>query len=319
MSASVVTLERRATDMRGAASTARLASYVTRLTLARGVGSATNAARGAGRAVAGPSAMGAPYKVYVPPHRRGVTGGRSSPFPRASSASSSAAFKMDGDDGKILHLVRHGRTEMNEYLASNRWDASDFVDPLLYDTRLTKKGAAQAASLAPVTRFLDPKPEVLIASPLHRAMTTADLAFAGCEGIRKETCALMRERVFHASDVGRHPDAIEADFPDWCVKALREEHADANGVWWYAGEVGGDRMGTASSAGGVVAQEPVDLFERRMGELVRWIESRPERSIAMVAHWGVWYSLTGREFENCELVTCELGDLRVGAGKFVWG
>ena len=39
----------------------------------------------------------------------------------------------------------------------------------------------------------------------------------------------------------------------------------------------------------------------------------------MVAHWGVWYSLTGREFENCELVTCELGDLRVRAGKFVWG
>ena len=268
--------------MRGAASTARLASYVTRLTLARGVGSATNAAGGGGRAVAGPSAMGAP--VYVPPHRR-VTGGRSSAPPRASSASSAAASKMDGDDRKILHLVRHGRTEMNEYLASNRWDASDFVDPLLYDTRLTKKGAAQAASLAPVTRFLDPKPEVLIASPLHRAMTTADLAFAGCEGIRKETCALMRERVFHASDVGRHPDAIEADFPDWCVKALREEHADANGVWWYAGDGTGDHLGTAVSASGV-AQEPVEDFERRMGELVRWIESRPERSIAMVAHWG---------------------------------
>ena len=297
--------------MRGAASTARLASYVTRLTLARGVGSATNAAGGAGRAVAGPSAMGAP--VYVPPHRR-VTGGRSSPPPRASSASSAAASKMDGDDRKILHLVRHGRTEMNEYLASNRWDASDFVDPLLYDTRLTKKGAAQAASLAPVTRFLDPKPEVLIASPLHRAMTTADLAFAGCEGIRKETCALMRERVFHASDVGRHPDAIEADFPDWCVKALREEHADANGVWWYAGDGTGDHLGTAVSASGV-AQEPVEDFERRMGELVRWIESRPERSIAMVAHWGVWYSLTGREFENCELVAFDLEDLEPGKGE----
>ena len=60
--------------------------------------------------------------------------------------------------------------------------ASDFVDPLFYDTRLTKKGAEQAASLAPVTWFLDPAPEVLIASPLHRAMTTADLAFGSCKG-----------------------------------------------------------------------------------------------------------------------------------------
>lgn len=136
--------------------------------------------------------------------------------------------------------------------------ASDFVDPLLYDTRLTKKGAEQAASLAPVTRFLDPAPEVLIASPLHRAMTTADLAFGSCQGIKKETCALMRERVFHASDVGRHPDAIEADFPDWCVKALREEHAEKDGVWWYAGdEDGGDNLGAAVSVSGVV-QEPVE-------------------------------------------------------------
>ena len=80
------------------------------------------------------------------------------------------------------------------------------------------------------------------------------------QGIKKETCELMRERVFHASDVGRHPDAIEADFPDWCVKALREEHAEKDGVWWYAGdEDGGDNLGAAVSVSGVVQ---VSLFLR---------------------------------------------------------
>ena len=45
-----------------------------------------------------------------------------------------------------------------------------------------------------------------------------------------------------------------------------------------------------------------------MTELKEWIAGRDETVIAVVAHWGVWYSLTGREFENCELVVgrCEL-------------
>ena len=59
---------------------------------------------------------GAPY---VPPHRRGSTNAASAS--NASNASNASAVKPDK---KILHLVRHGRTEMNEYLAANRWDGT---------------------------------------------------------------------------------------------------------------------------------------------------------------------------------------------------
>jgi hypothetical protein len=52
-----------------------------------------------------------------------------------------------------------------------------------------------------------------------------------------------------------------------------------------------------------------------MKDLKDWLERRPESHIAIVAHWGVWFSLTGREFENCELVTLELDDLEPGKGK----
>ena len=49
-----------------------------------------------------------------------------------------------------------------------------------------------------------------------------------------------------------------------------------------------------------------------MTELKEWIAGRDETVIAVVAHWGVWYSLTGREFENCELVVgrCGADELR---------
>ena len=111
-------------NMRGAAVTARLASYVTRLTRGGGTGTGTGTGVGAGTARAGQTPIdrrafsttttmgGAPY---VPPHRRGST---------ITSASASNASANDKTDKKILHLVRHGRTEMNEYLAANRWDGT---------------------------------------------------------------------------------------------------------------------------------------------------------------------------------------------------
>ena len=111
-------------NMRGAAVTARLASYVTHLTRrgGTGTGTGTGAGAGVGTARAGQTPIdrrafsttmgGAPY---VPPHRRGST------ITSASNASNASAVKTDK---KILHLVRHGRTEMNEYLAANRWDGT---------------------------------------------------------------------------------------------------------------------------------------------------------------------------------------------------
>ena len=83
---------------------------------------------------------------------------------------------------KTLYLIRHGRTEMNDHLSKNDWSKKGFVDPGLYDTRLTALGRRQAKALGPVTAALDPQPQVLIASPLSRALMTAELAFAFYDG-----------------------------------------------------------------------------------------------------------------------------------------
>ena len=46
-------------------------------------------------------------------------------------------------------LIRHGVTEMNEWLSQpgKGWGSSNFVDPGLYDTRLTERGVRQALRL----------------------------------------------------------------------------------------------------------------------------------------------------------------------------
>ena len=211
--------------------------------------------------------------------------------------------------GKVIHLVRHGRTEMNDYLRENHWADPDFVDPMMIDTRLTSQGEAQARALREMTRELVPMPELIVASPLGRALRTAELAF-GAAGeddvlgdVPRVVCALARERVFHGSDIGRVASELRAEHGDWDMSDL------GDGAWWYTPE-GRDPFTTAEL-------EPAETFEARMEEFVAWLEDRPEKSIAVVSHWGVCYSLTGDEFQNCELRSLDFAsEVIAGNGSF---
>jgi broad specificity phosphatase PhoE len=56
------------------------------------------------------------------------------------------------------------------------------------------------------------------------------------------------------------------------------------------------------------------VFARRVAALLRWLAARPERSVALVSHWGVLRALTrGRDFDNCELRSLRLSQLLQGA------
>jgi len=221
----------------------------------------------------------------------------------------SARARSTSGERKTIHLVRHGRTEMNDYLREHHWADPDFVDPMMIDTKLTEMGEAQARALAATVASLDPRPELIVASPLRRALRTAELAF-GERGdgelgdVPRVVCALARERVFHGSDIGRVVSELRVDHPGWDLSDVGDD-----APWWYTPE-GRDPFTTADL-------EPVEVFERRMEEFRCWLDARPERSIVVVSHWGVCYSLTGEEFQNCELRSLDFHeDLVVGNGDF---
>jgi hypothetical protein len=54
--------------------------------------------------------------------------------------------------------------------------------------------------------------------------------------------------------------------------------------------------------------EPKEVFARRMATLREYLRQRPERHLAVVAHWGVLKALTGREFENCEVRVVKMSE-----------
>ncbi|GIL50443.1 hypothetical protein Vafri_6566 [Volvox africanus] len=210
--------------------------------------------------------------------------------------------KQPQDAVKTLHLMRHGITEMNEYLALHRYDAEDFKDPMMYDTVLTIRGKAGAQAAAQAVKRLSPKPELLVVSPLSRALQTAQIAFLPHYDGPVLVEPLARERVWHASDIGSSREHLARTFPD-----ARFQFEDLPDVWWHCVDPTNPRE---------VGLEPEDAFKARVQALRLWLAERPERCIAVVAHWGLLYELTGgADFENCQIRTFTLDSERAAAGK----
>lgn len=188
---------------------------------------------------------------------------------------------------QIVHLVRHGQTEMNVHLrnCSPAFGEPGFVDPNLLDTRLTADGIKQAQRLHETHTI---NPQVIIVSPLTRALHTAALAFPlkAYPNTPRIVHPLARERLYMSSDRGRpwHMLADEYVGHDWSL--LPQE--DVSAPWW----------GPPGDADGV---ETLEHLQTRVEGLRQWLERRPERCMVLVAHWAVLQALTGQDFRNCEV------------------
>eukprot|EP00775_Hariotina_reticulata_P007810 gene7810-8007_t len=200
---------------------------------------------------------------------------------------------------QVVHLMRHGVTEMNVYLSTNRYGSKGFRDPLLYDTRLTARGKLGAEAAAAKVRKLRPEPQLLVVSPLTRALQTATLAFGPQLACPVLVEPLLRERLYLSSDVGRHPQELAQEFPEIEFSHLPD-------VWWHS---------NSPEDPAAVHEEPEDVFDARMEQLYEWLQRRPESCIAVVSHWGCLHALTGYEFRNCELHTTRLSRMLAGRQK----
>lgn len=194
---------------------------------------------------------------------------------------------------KVLHLMRHGVTEMNVHLHKFGYPPRG-GDPMMFDTRLTQEGIWGAEYAADKAAALRPEPEVLIVSPLTRALQTANVAFAHYKGPRVVE-ALARERVYLSSDAGRAPSELSKEFGtlDYSFDHLPD-------IWWYnGGHIDPKR----------VLLEPEEEFKSRVEDFKAHLLSRPENCIAIVSHWGVIREMTGGvEFDNCQIQTYRMED-----------
>lgn len=146
--------------------------------------------------------------------------------------------------------------------------------------------------------------DLVVCSPLSRALHTANLGFAGDRFSRvpRLVHAGIRERMWLSSDVGTPSSELARIWSDegWDFSSLDETwwHTDANwrqNEWRAPGEY-------------LAAGEPEAPFQQRLLDFKGWLLARSEGRIAVVAHWGVIYGLTGKSLDNCEAVELRLSD-----------
>lgn len=235
-----------------------------------------------------------------------MSGAAASASPR-SSGPLALASPASSVNTKSVIFLRHSRTENNEYLHKHGW-LPGFTDPGLRDTHLSEGGEELVKALN--KKILRGESEanlsdvdLLVVSPLQRTLQTATIGLDKVllnrpddRFIPRLICPLAAERVYMEADVGRPRSVLEQEWPQFDFSELPADDSP----WWWTGD---QETYTEWRVPGhySVLGEPRDVFGKRMVRFKQWLQARPESKILVVAHWGTIFSLTGVEFENCQV------------------
>lgn len=168
-----------------------------------------------------------------------------------------------------VFFVRHGQSEWNAAKEENSVYMCCFIvcsnfsrrDPMIFDSALTERGRAQALALA--KQLYDLRPDLVVSSPLTRALTTAELALSM---LRQDinlvpvtiVCPLATEILLDSCDVGRPTSRLRCEFPLWDW-SLVPEH------WWYGAPKG------ASDFAMMHFSESDFELKSRLNQLAKWL------------------------------------------------
>lgn len=200
-----------------------------------------------------------------------------------------------------VYLIRHGESTHN----AKAFYPADVNDASYIDADLTARGRDQASALADTVAAL--APDLVVASPLTRALRTCALACARLPHapVVHPACA---ERLAYSCDIGSPTVALVAAWPRADFAAVPQ------GAWWWA-PAGAPRGAHESLRrlrrprdGGGGGAEPRDAVAARAAEFRRWVVSRPERRVVVFSH-GVYLrhllAPSPRDlapsFDNCEM------------------
>ena len=181
-------------------------------------------------------------------------------------------------------LIRHGQSTFNAHFEATG------IDPGHVDARLTEIGHQQAASAR--ARMADfPRPDLVISTPLTRALQTT-LGIFGGTGVPVEVTCRHREHLEAFCDIGRTPVELAAEFP-----GLAFDHLDD--PWWHNGPV--DERG--------LPIEPHEVFNGRVQGFTQWLTEHPSATVAVIGHGSFFRHMTGRGFANCEILSWTPGSV----------
>lgn len=175
-----------------------------------------------------------------------------------------------------ITFIRHGQSEFNRH-----WAATG-TDPLIRDAPLSAFGHEQVLATRPAALALEP--ELVLCSPLTRALQTAVGLFGADGAIPIVVDAAHREWLTGMDDIGSHPEELAARFPQLAFAHLAP-------AWWHQGppnEIG-------------VPFEPIDVFHQRVASFQVSLQTMAHDRIVVVGHGNFFARILGRHLDNCEI------------------
>lgn len=232
--------------------------------------------------------------------------------PRPSDPVQLANMKQEAKArGKVLKTVtffRHGESQSNE--------AFDVYgkDTFLWHPGLTSRGEAQARVARETLMRSNPTIQLIVVSPLKRAIQTALIIFnhhISTLGVPVVAHPLATEQVTGSDDIGDSPSNLRAQWPyiDWSLMPAEEVW------WWYPGPKNPYETVEEQQCKYKHKQweEPWENVVRRAKELEHWLGARPETEIALVAHGDLLEAMTGRDLNNAESCMLEVDHVATSA------
>ena len=238
-------------------------------------------------------------------------------------------YPRNTKEEKTITFIRHGCTYMNEYLGGadggRSFGSPQFTDIFDHDRRkekyqdspLSPLGLRQAKAMALRTHDFVTDCELVVISPLTRALQTFDVGlrshFVAASNEKKNAVPVMAlpeaaERLYLISDVGRSVKELQKlyNYVDFETGFVGPEQQHDRDQWWY--HPSKNRKNPSYAEWRPVGRgqryacpaEPLPEFHGRMRRLHAWLDARPERHIALVCHHGVIQSFLDCDFDNCQ-------------------
>ena len=173
---------------------------------------------------------------------------------------------------KRIYLIRHAESEANA--------AADLDNPTYYyDARITEKGKEQALKTS--INLKNITFDTYICSPLTRTMETFSLIFPDKKPILQP---FIREHLFHSCDVGRQPENLKKEFPQF-------DFSNLNKYWWNNNIPINEKK---------IVKENFNDIKIRLDKFKKWLDDNDSTTIALVSHGTFLSQITGYMLENCE-------------------
>ena len=194
-----------------------------------------------------------------------------------------------------MFFVRHGEAAHNPYIVKGKAENNEELlrqGRSILNPRLTDAGRAQAEQLRQRLESGGESFDLVITSPLARAVETAHIAFGRVAKVFLVCPELVEtaEPRLGGPQRGDSTAQMRRDFPfldSWDLSHVRE------GDNWV--------LGAPLELCPAAYHHPLPI-EARLEPLLAFLKARTEQTVVVVGHSMVFDRLLGKQMKNCELV-----------------